>query len=50
MADPIAQKVTVLEWVDGLYEDRVFQADEAIVSPAFPDLKLTAQQVLGAGR
>lgn len=50
IVDPIAQKVTVLEWVDGLYEDRVYQGSEAIVSPSLTGLNLTAQQVLRAGR
>ena len=50
IVDPIAQKVTVLEWVDGLYEDRAYQDGEAMVSPSFRDLKLTAAQILGAGR
>lgn len=42
-------KVTVLMWVDGLYEEAVFQGSNSIVSTTFPDLKLTAAQVLGAG-
>jgi Uma2 family endonuclease len=50
IVDPIAQKVTVFEWVDGFYEEQVFVADEAIVSPTFPELTLTARQVLTAGR
>ncbi|MBW4469573.1 MAG: Uma2 family endonuclease [Stenomitos rutilans HA7619-LM2] len=50
IVDPIAQKVTVLEWVDGLYEDRAYQGNEAIVSSSLPGLKLTATQVLEAGR
>ncbi|UBF27014.1 Uma2 family endonuclease [Kovacikia minuta CCNUW1] len=50
IVDPIAQKVTVLQWVDGLYEEQVYQGSEAIVSPVFPDLNLTAEKVLGAGR
>jgi hypothetical protein len=31
--DPIAQKVTVLEWVDGLYEEQIDQGNQSIVSP-----------------
>jgi len=49
IVDPIAQKVTVLQWVDGLYEEQVFQGDAAIVSPLYPALNLTATQVLTAG-
>ncbi len=50
IVDPIAQTVTVLEWVDGMYEDQVFQGEEAIASPQFPSLTLTAATVLNAGR
>lgn len=50
IVDPIAQKVTVLEWVDGLYEEQVYQGEQTIVSPQLPSLKLTAARVLAAGR
>jgi Uma2 family endonuclease len=50
IVDPIAQKVTVLEWVDGLYEEHVYQHEAAIVSYEFPSLNLTAVTVLAAGR
>jgi Uma2 family endonuclease len=50
IVDPISAKVTVLEWVDGLYEERIYQGSERVVSPLFPALKLTAEQILGAGR
>jgi Uma2 family endonuclease len=50
IVDPIAQKVTILQWVDGLYEEQVFQGEAAIVSPLYPGLKLTAAQVVTAGR
>lgn len=49
IVDPIAQTVTVLEWVDGLYEEQVYRDDAEIHSPSFSELKLTAQQVLQAG-
>lgn len=48
IADPINQKVTVLEWVNGLYEEQVYQGNQVILSPLFPDLTLTAAQVLAA--
>jgi Uma2 family endonuclease len=50
IVDPIAAKVTVLQWVDGLYEEQVFQGDAVIVSPLYPALNLTATGVLTAGR
>ncbi len=48
IVDPLAQKVTVLAWVNGLYEDRVYQEKQRILSPLFPNLTLTATQVLTA--
>lgn len=47
--DPNAVKVTILQWVDGLYEDQVFQADERMVSPLYPDFQLTVTQILNTG-
>ena len=47
--DAIAQKITVLEWVDGLYEEQVYQGDQAIVSSQFSGLNLIAGQILVAG-
>jgi Uma2 family endonuclease len=44
--DPIAQKVTVLEWVEGFYDERVYQGESAIVSAIFANLQLTASEVL----
>ncbi|WP_341733104.1 Uma2 family endonuclease [Microcoleus sp. EPA2] len=49
IVDPSQAKVTVLIWVDGMYEEAVFQGSNAIVSTTFPDLKLTVAQVLGVG-
>jgi Uma2 family endonuclease len=48
IVDPILQKVTVLEWVEGLYEEQAYEGDRAIVSPLFPAMQLTATQVLTA--
>jgi Uma2 family endonuclease len=50
IVDPIAEKVTVLTWVDGLYEEQVYQPSERVVSLLFPTLKLTTVQILSAGR
>jgi Uma2 family endonuclease len=46
IVDPIAQKVTILEWVDGLYEEQIYQENQSLLSPLFPDLHLTSAQVL----
>jgi Uma2 family endonuclease len=60
IVDPIAAKVTILEWVEGFYEEQVYVGDQAIASPLFAELfselklsepklsglKLTAAEVL----
>jgi Uma2 family endonuclease len=46
IVDPIAQKMTVLEWVEGFYDERVYQGESAISSAIFADLQLTADEVL----
>ncbi|NJN30698.1 MAG: Uma2 family endonuclease [Synechococcales cyanobacterium RM1_1_8] len=48
--DPTAQKITVLTWVDGLYEEQVFAGEQVVTSMQFPAFKLTAATVLSAGR
>ncbi|MCP2728450.1 Uma2 family endonuclease [Limnofasciculus baicalensis] len=44
--DPILQQVTVLEWVEGLYEEKVYKGDNVIASPILGNLTLTAAQLL----
>ena len=44
--DPIVEQVTILTWVDGLYEERVCRGSHAIASSLFDELKLTAAQLL----
>ena len=46
IVDPIAQKVTILEWVEGFYDERVYKGETAIASSIFSDLQLTAAQIL----
>jgi Uma2 family endonuclease len=53
IVDPMQQKVTVLEWVEGLYEETVYAVDspsaelsEGITSALFGVLNLTAAQIL----
>jgi Uma2 family endonuclease len=46
IVDPILHKVTVLEWVEGFYEEKVFAGNEQIISPWLGNLELTAVQVL----
>ena len=49
IVDPMQQKVTVLEWVEGLYEEQSYERDSPIASPLFGMLDLTTSQILGAG-
>lgn len=46
IVDPIAQKVTILEWVEGFYDERVYEGETAIASSIFADLQLTAVRIL----
>jgi Uma2 family endonuclease len=50
IVDPMQGRVTVLEWVEGLYEERVFQGNEQIISPMLPNLGLTSERVMKAGQ
>ena len=46
IVDLIAQKVTVFEWVEGFYEEKIYEGDQAIASPIFSNLELTAAEIL----
>lgn len=46
IVDPVQMRVTILEWVEGLYEEKVFQGNEQIVSILLGVLQLTAAQIL----
>jgi Uma2 family endonuclease len=48
IVDPIEQRVTVLEWVEGLYEEQVLTGDSLIVSTVLGNLDLTVDRVLQA--
>ena len=48
--DPIKGHVTVCTLVEGAYDDQVFQGESVIVSPTFPSINLTADQILSAKR
>ncbi|MBW4552864.1 MAG: Uma2 family endonuclease [Aphanocapsa sp. GSE-SYN-MK-11-07L] len=49
IVDPIQARVTVLEWVEGLYEEQVYTGDKQMISPLLGRLELTAAQVLQGG-
>ncbi|MGF1589898.1 MAG: Uma2 family endonuclease [Pleurocapsa sp.] len=44
--DPLISRVTILVLNEGLYDERVFEDDNAIASSLFPQLQLTVNQVL----
>jgi Uma2 family endonuclease len=46
IVDPILNQVTVLELVEGLYEEQAYTAEQQIKSPQFSQFTLTAHQVL----
>jgi len=46
IVDPMAEKVTLLMWVDGLYEEEIYRGTEAIASRLCPELALTAAELL----
>jgi Uma2 family endonuclease len=48
--DPDREWVQIGRLMDGQYEFETFKGKDAIVSPTFPELALTAAQVLAAGR
>lgn len=47
---PKQPTLSICTLASGEYEIQQFRADQAVVSPTFPDLRLTAEQVLTAGR
>jgi Uma2 family endonuclease len=46
IVDPLQQQVTVLEWVEGFYEEKVYIGSTQVISPLLGNLELTAEQVL----
>ena len=46
IVDPLSMKVTLLQWVEGFYDEFVFTDDMKIISPVLGNLELTAIQVL----
>jgi len=49
IVNPQTHRVSVLTLVEGLYEEMIFEGSTAIASSTFPELQLTAQQLLTAG-
>jgi Uma2 family endonuclease len=48
IVDPIQQQVTILELVEGFYEEKVYRGSDLLESPLFPQINLTAEQILQA--
>ncbi|WP_204105404.1 MULTISPECIES: Uma2 family endonuclease, partial [Spirulina sp. CCY15215] len=46
IVDPIESQVIVCSLVEGLYDAEEFRGGDRIISPTFPELILTAAQVL----
>lgn len=49
IGSPKQPTITVCQLVNGIYETRLFRRGESLVSPSFPNLKLTTDQVFEAG-
>ena len=47
IVDPIEQKITIFNLVEGLYEERIFKEDQAIASQLLSELNLTSQLPVG---
>jgi Uma2 family endonuclease len=48
LVDPIAGLIIVFSLVEGAYQAEEFRGDEAIISPTFPALELSADRILAA--
>jgi len=49
IGDPKLPTLSLYELVDGEYQVSLFRANDCIISPTFPDLKMTANQIFQAG-
>lgn len=45
---PVDKRVMVLTLVEGLYDEALYRGDEIVFIPTFPNLKLTANQIIQA--
>lgn len=50
IVDPIDEVVIVCSLIEGFYDAVSFRGEERIISPNFPELNLSAEQVLQAGK
>ena len=49
IVDAIQQKVTILELVEGFYEEKVYRGSDRIYSPLLAQNDLTADRILQGG-
>lgn len=49
IVDPVASVILVLKLVNQEYQEQRFMGEDPLISPSFPELKLSAKQVLEAG-
>lgn len=45
---PIDKRVTVLNLVEGLYDEAIYRGNQLVEIPTFPELRLTAEQIIKA--
>lgn len=46
---PVDKRVTGLNLVEGYYDEAVFRGEQIVEIPTFPELRLTANQIITAG-
>ena len=46
--NPVDKRVTVLTLVEGYYDEAIYRGDEVVFIPTFPELQLTANQIVRA--
>ena len=47
IVDPETQQITVCQWVNGLYEDKIYEGEEQLQSAIAPSFALTPVEVFG---
>jgi Uma2 family endonuclease len=50
LGNPKLPTVFVYEWVEGKYQVKVFTGEDRIISPTFPELNITVEQVINASK
>lgn len=50
LGDPKEPRISIYQLLDGEYQVQQFGGDDMLISPTFPDFKLTANQIFQAGQ